>query len=666
MDDGFDTSVDTSSFDDGGSDFSDASDFDTSSDVGEIMDDSSFDVSDGFEESDFSEYDDSSFDVGELMDEPSDDFVETSDIADVGSDIIEDDGEDIESLMDDVSADELAETSDVPTDTDFNVESDIVDLMDEAALETTDETADVVEDNLTPTDEVAELMDEDTSDLVEGDIESLDEVDSSDMETEGTDDIESLMDTTDEEVSDTLEEPENIGSDVAIEEDAASDLMDGTDDSNIETLEVEDINGDEVGENVEASIEQISEDLDGTETEMVAENLDDSIIETADAETTDLPSNETSDIEGSAYDRLSEYYSSHNYGQGDYSEYSQDPEWQELNNAYLQEIGQEPIEYGNDTDASAYDRLSEYYSSHNYGQGDYSEYSQDPEWQELNNAYLQEIGKEPIDYSGGDWTDSHVDDMRDELVALGIPEDSPELDAIIENEQAGIDEIRSPSDANDSTEDVLDGVEEVIDGAQAETTDEQVEQINNEVQELDINYDEIYEGIEQDALAEGFADIQIDSDPERLDSSLENFSASTWEGLTLDEQKDSMSKLADCVVDVVGFENPPNIEYYNNEKEGDFGGFDSSTNTLYVNEYMLYNSDEAADTIAHELWHAHQHERSLNPQNSRDYQYQYNFENYIPPELGQEAYEAQLVEAEARAFAAQFKDRLSSIQGRSK
>ena len=90
-----------------------------------------------------------------------------------------------------------------------------------------------------------------------------------------------------------------------------------------------------------------------------------------------------------------------------------------------------------------------------------------------------------------------------------------------------------------------------------------------------------------------------------------------------------------------------------------------STNTLHINEYMLYNSDEAADTIAHELWHAHQYECAINPQNARDYQYQYNFENYIPPELGQDAYEAQLVEAEARAFAAQFKDRLSMIKGRS-
>ncbi len=99
----------------------------------------------------------------------------------------------------------------------------------------------------------------------------------------------------------------------------------------------------------------------------------------------------------------------------------------------------------------------------------------------------------------------------------------------------------------------------------------EVEQTDSELQETSINYDEIYEGIQQEALEESFADIQIDADPERLDNSLENFNASTWENLTLDEQKGSMENLADYVVDVIGFQNPPNIEYYSNTQEGDFG-----------------------------------------------------------------------------------------------
>lgn len=199
-----------------------------------------------------------------------------------------------------------------------------------------------------------------------------------------------------------------------------------------------------------------------------------------------------------------------------------------------------------------------------------------------------------------------------------------------------------------------------------EIIDDSSEQISEVTQEFEINYEEIYEGIQQEALEQGFEGIDIDSDSGRLEQSLQNFTESNWEALSLDEQKSGMSDLASYVVDIIGFENPPTIEYYNNAQMGDFGGYDASTNTLNVNEYMLYNSEEAADTIAHELWHAHQHECAMHPQSARDYQYQYNFINYIPPDLGQEAYESQLIEAEARAFAAQFKDRLSLISGRSR
>lgn len=181
-----------------------------------------------------------------------------------------------------------------------------------------------------------------------------------------------------------------------------------------------------------------------------------------------------------------------------------------------------------------------------------------------------------------------------------------------------------------------------------------------------INYDEIYDEIQRGALEQGFENIQIDLEPERLDDTLKGFDSAVWEGMSLEEQKETMENLSDYVVDVIGFDTPPTIDYYYNPVDGDFGGYDSNTNTLNINEYMLNDSDEAADTIAHELWHAHQKECSMNPQSALDYQYQYNFENYIPPELGQEPYENQLIEAEARAFASQFKDRLEERNGRSR
>lgn len=276
-------------------------------------------------------------------------------------------------------------------------------------------------------------------------------------------------------------------------------------------------------------------------------------------------------------------------------------------------------------------------------------------------------------------TEETLDNYRDNLRDYGVSEE--QIEEFVEQEREKINAEYESLDRGDTSNNIYyqptnwEETADSLNAGQAEQLSEEasneldieqeVEQTNAELQEMNINYDEIYEGVQQEALEESFANVNIDLDSERLDTSLENFNASTWENLSLDEQKGSMEYLADYVTDVIGFDNPPNIEYYNNEQEGDFGCYDSSTNTLHINEYMLYNSDEAADTIAHELWHAHQYERANNPKNTRDYQYQYNFENYIPPELGQEAYESQLVEAEARAFATQFKDRLSMIKGRS-
>jgi len=492
MDDEFDTSVDTSSFDDTSSDFSDTSSFDTSTDVGEIMDDSSFEVADTLDESDFSDYGISSdtSEVDDLMSDTSDEYIETLDTSDLDSDVTEADSEGIESLMDDTATDEFSEVGDTLEETDFGVESDIVDLMDEAALESTDETADVSGEEIAETDEISELLSEDVSDSVDETAESLEDTAVvEDLSEDATDDIESLMNDNGEEVTDITEETGDITAVMEEETSDVSDLMDETDMSTEEVSDIADESLEDVVEETdtvenmeEETTSDITDDIvadvsDNDASDNVAETIEDDVGEVV----SDLPEGDVSgetveaieDVgDSSAYDRLSEYYSSHNYGQGDYAEYSQDPEWQELNNAYLQEIGQEPIEYGSETDASAYDRLSEYYSSHNYGQGDYAEYSKDPEWQALNNEYLQELGQEPIDYSENDWTDTHVEDFRDELVALGIPEDSPELDAIIENEQQGIDEINSSTPIDESgTEDLLDGAEEIIDETPVETNE---------------------------------------------------------------------------------------------------------------------------------------------------------------------------------------------------
>lgn len=194
-------------------------------------------------------------------------------------------------------------------------------------------------------------------------------------------------------------------------------------------------------------------------------------------------------------------------------------------------------------------------------------------------------------------------------------------------------------------------------GEYAEQEEMEVLAESEQLEEI-IDYEDILRGIEEESLRQGFENIDIEADEERLSESLSDFQEENWENLSLEEQKAVMENLADYVKEIINLDNPPEIEYYNREKMGEYGGYNPETNILRINEYMLYNAEEAADTIAHELWHAHQHECAENPQSALDYQYLYNFENYIPSDMGQDAYESQLVEAEARAFAEQFKERI--------
>ena len=185
---------------------------------------------------------------------------------------------------------------------------------------------------------------------------------------------------------------------------------------------------------------------------------------------------------------------------------------------------------------------------------------------------------------------------------------------------------------------------------------EQMSDISKPEPLTDEDMEMVYNGLE-DYDFQG-ADPLVDT--ERLDESLENFTAENWEKMDLNEQKEAMRDLAEYISDAAGLENPPNIEFYNNEKDGDYGGFDRTNNTLYINEHMLYQNDEAADTVAHELWHARQYERSQNPRSKQDLMYAENFNDYITPEEDFEGYQSQILESEARAFANQIKERLHS------
>ncbi|MCL2797364.1 MAG: hypothetical protein FWD58_04865 [Firmicutes bacterium] len=155
-------------------------------------------------------------------------------------------------------------------------------------------------------------------------------------------------------------------------------------------------------------------------------------------------------------------------------------------------------------------------------------------------------------------------------------------------------------------------------------------------------------------------DARDAGDAGKTDAVLDNFRAENWSELSLEEQKQSMLDLADCVAADTGNANPPEVVFRDDMGEGEYGGYNPETNTLEINQNMLDDSAEAADTVAHEMWHAYQQQCALDPSSEKGQAYQEGFDNYISPEYDFEGYQNQMVEAEARDYAQGFKDRINS------
>ena len=145
-----------------------------------------------------------------------------------------------------------------------------------------------------------------------------------------------------------------------------------------------------------------------------------------------------------------------------------------------------------------------------------------------------------------------------------------------------------------------------------------------------------------------------------LDAVLDNFKEGKWSDLSLEEKKQSITDLASFVAADTGNGSPPEIVFSEDMPDGTYGGYSPETNRIEINVNMLDDSMEAADTIAHEMWHAYQEQAAKDPSNPRAGEYQEGFDNYISPEYDFEGYENQMVEAEARDYAQGFKDRIGS------
>ena len=279
-----------------------------------------------------------------------------------------------------------------------------------------------------------------------------------------------------------------------------SDVMDIMDDTSVDMGD--EVLEEEIGNNTEPILEG-PEDIEAEET--VGEQ-----IENADA---------VGEVqENSALDNMAEYMSEHNYGREDFETYSQDPEWQQLNNDLLEADGKEPIEYGEETEPSALDHMAEYMSAHNYGQEDFETYSQDPEWQQLNNDLLEADGKEPIEYGEepesitevpsadeNSEVEQSVSDIMDNVEVT----DSESLDDFSEE----LDETHSPESSIEELMDSTD-VQENEDELEAESELEPEVEAESEVEPEIEAEPEVEPELEPEVEAEPELEAEVEAEPE--------------------------------------------------------------------------------------------------------------------------------------------------------
>ena len=608
--------------------------FDVSDDlVMEDISDDSFDTTDDFEIEDIS---DGSFDIS--------DDLPIEDISDNSLDITDDfEMEDISDESFDVSDDLVME--DISDDSfDATDDFDIEDISDESFdVDTSFEASDFSDDFDNNNFEIDDVSDGDLAN------DYFDEMEF-DSENVGEDDVEAL-----ELRGDFSEENESF--------DAAENFDISEEDwcEDIETLELNDELSNEFEEiEFDDSVEALEPDESSADESFnVTESVDNTNLEIDDLDTEDMfEENEVNDDEFAEFEGAEEQPEGDAYS-NEYTEMSDD----EMIDT--EESSGYPINEIETTDEVNINDIEQALTNHEVYNAPLTteEYSDDSALEEVSEHETPSMTDEELD-AFVDWENEHNngyydiindimndDSLTDEQKDAMITPLQEELNSL-ENETVeygarvkgltydGRDIITSSPDEEYGNELPLD--ENLNIDLEGDLTEEEL--------------NSVYEGLE----SFDFQGVNALEDTERLDENLENFTNENWENLSIEEQKESMNDLAQYIIDVTGLENPPKIEFYNNDKEGDYGGFDRLNNTLSINEHMLYQNDEAADTVAHELWHALQYQRASNPQTRQDLMYAENFSNYISPSEDFEAYQSQILESEARAFAQQIKDRLAS------
>lgn len=611
--------------DDFGSDYSDVSDssIDSVSDVSSDFEDVSSDIDDiGAEDFSFDEVSDDSFDLDDSIE-----FDDSFEIDDISDDFEVDLSEEIETL-------------DFETDSESNGEVETLELDDEIEVLEIDDSKDDIEilDSNDSADDIVESF-ETTEDTEQLSIDNLDQI-SEDVEVSEMDDAS----------NESIEEIDDIAitdDDFQIDE-LSNDIVEEITEEEIENNNSnEELGEDHYHAKPLSEIQTIDENGDVDSLENIINANNDESLEIDDAEPYEaVPNSEISnlqdDIENASLENdvelNNEIENNETVDANDTIETDDMVNEETISNEDLEQaLRDDAVDNAPLTDTVYEDDLE-----FNDNKGNEIPQMTDEELEEFvnwenqhNNAnyeFIEEIMND----------DSLTDDQKEFMAQQLLNEIQEGENEVTEYGQRvkgltydGRDIITKPDDFSEQNEQIDDT-------------------FNGELTESDI--DAVYEGLE----SYDFQGVDCFEDIERLDSSLESFTSENWEQLSLDEQKEKMTDLADYIIDVTGLENPPRIEFYNNPQEGDYGGFDRTTNTLSINEHMLYQNDEAADTVAHELWHALQYQRASNPRTKLDAMYTENFNDYISPQEDFAGYQSQILEAEARAFAQQIKDRLHS------
>ena len=354
---------------------------------------------------------------------------------------------------------------------------------------------------------------------------------------------------------------------------------------------------------------------------------------------------------------------------------------------------------GEDAYRTAMNNMADYMNGHNYGLDDYSEYSRDPEWQKLNADLQQSLGMDvttdvstPLPESGKDvsatelpyncvmvnasdidmtyaqgmdsdqFWNHHGNTKEDYMrIAEGIPDVQQVLDS-----GKSLDEIKQDPDLKDTAHAYFDPenmikVEQQADGSYSFADDGRhriaaAQEMGYDIPVQVTNLPENANASTADMQLEGTTtpeDVANKSDiSSETRENLGAFEQNTWDNLSQVEKEQAVEKLRDSIAEDLQLENKPNIAYYNSEDPGDYGGYAASNNTIYINRFNMGDATETADTIAHESRHCWQHERADNPQTGQDQQFKENFDNYIRPEDDFRAYKDQIVESDAREYAA--------------